>query len=94
MGLYLAAFTSIEQTEPLMKAKTTVPVVAMGGGAGGLGAKVGEMVNLVAKHVEVVCLLDYGHFLPEECPDEVARQILSVAAKFRYEAQLSKEKIT
>jgi pimeloyl-ACP methyl ester carboxylesterase len=93
MGIYRAAFTSVEQTEPLMKAKTTVPVVAMGGGRRGLGAKVGEMVKLVAEHVEVVTLPDYGHFLPEECPDEVARRILA-AAKFRSKSQLSKEKIT
>jgi pimeloyl-ACP methyl ester carboxylesterase len=94
MGIYRAAFTSIEQTESLMKANTVVPVVAMGGAAGGLGAKVGEMVRLVAEHVEVVILPDYGHFLPEECPDEVARRILAAAAKFRSESQLSKEKIT
>jgi pimeloyl-ACP methyl ester carboxylesterase len=59
-----------------MMAKMTVPVVAIGGGAGGLGA---EMVKLVAEHVEVVTLPDYGHFLPEECPDEVARRILAAA---------------
>jgi pimeloyl-ACP methyl ester carboxylesterase len=94
MGLYRAAFASIEQTEPLVKAKTTVPVVAMGGGAGGLGAKVGEMVQLVAEHVEMVILPDYGHFLREECPDEVALRIIAAAAKFRSESQLSKEKIT
>jgi hypothetical protein len=63
MGIYRAAFTSIEQTEPLMKAKTTVPVVTMGGATGGLGAKVSEMVRLVAEHVEVVVLPNYGHFL-------------------------------
>jgi pimeloyl-ACP methyl ester carboxylesterase len=37
---------------------------------------------LVAEHVEVETLPDYGHFLPEECPDEVARRILAAAAKF------------
>jgi pimeloyl-ACP methyl ester carboxylesterase len=83
MGLYRAAFTSIEQTEPLTKAKVTVPIVAMGGATGGLGAKVGEMVKLVAEHVDVVTLPDCGHFLPEECPDEVVRRILAVAASFR-----------
>jgi pimeloyl-ACP methyl ester carboxylesterase len=83
MGIYRAAFTSIEQTEPLMKAKVTVPVVAMGGAKGGLGAKVGEMVKMVAEHVDVVTLPDCGHFLPEECPDEVARRILAVAVQFR-----------
>jgi len=80
MGIYRAAFASIEQTEPLMKDKVTVPVVAMGGVQGGLGAKVGEMVKMVAEHVDVVTLPDFGHFLPEECPDEVARRILAVAA--------------
>jgi len=83
MGIYRAAFASIEQTEPLMKDKVTVPVVAMGGAKGGLGAKVGEMVKMVAEHVDVVTLPDFGHFLPEECPDEVARRILAVAAKLR-----------
>jgi len=66
-----------------MKAKVTVPVVAMGGAKGGLGAKVGDMVKLIAEHVDVVSLPDGGHFLPEECPDEVARRILAVAAKYR-----------
>ena len=93
MGIYRAAFTSIAQTEPLMKAKTTVPVVAMGGATGGLGAKVGEMVKMVAEHVEVVIVPDCGHFLPEECPDEVARRIIIVAANWRSQIQLSKEKI-
>jgi pimeloyl-ACP methyl ester carboxylesterase len=83
MGIYRAAFTSIEQTEPLMKAKLTLPVVAMGGAKGGLGAKVGEMVKMVAEHVDVVTLPDCGHFLPEECPNEVARRILAIAAKLR-----------
>jgi pimeloyl-ACP methyl ester carboxylesterase len=83
MGVYRAAFTSIAQTEPFMQAKVTVPVVAMGGAKGGLGAMVGEMVKMVAEHVDVVILPDCGHFLPEECPGEVVRQILDVAARFR-----------
>jgi pimeloyl-ACP methyl ester carboxylesterase len=79
MGVYRAAFTSIEQTEPLMNHKVTVPLIAMGGARGGLGEKVGKMVQMVAEHVEVITLPDFGHFLPEECPEEVARQILAVA---------------
>ena len=38
MGVYRAAFTSIEQTEPLAKSTVVVPVVAIGG-AKSLGAK-------------------------------------------------------
>ncbi len=83
MGIYRAAFTSIAQTEPLTKAKVSVPVVAMGGATKGLGAKVGEMMKLVAEHVEVVTLPDCGHFLPEESPDAVIKRVLAVAAKAR-----------
>jgi pimeloyl-ACP methyl ester carboxylesterase len=80
---YRAAFTSIEQTEALIKAKVTVATVAMGGSNGGLGAKVGEMVKMVAENVAVVTLPDCGHFLPEECPQAVIQQILAMIAKTR-----------
>ena len=79
MGVYRAAFTTIAQTEPLMRAKIDTPVVAMGG-EHGLGAKVGEMVGLVANRVDAMTLEGCGHFLPEECPDAVIRQILAMAA--------------
>ena len=75
MGVYRAAFASIEQTEPLAKNKVTVPVLAMGG-AKGLGTEVAEMVKLVAADVEAVTLSECGHFVPEECPDEVVRRVL------------------
>jgi pimeloyl-ACP methyl ester carboxylesterase len=78
MGIYRAAFASIEQTEPLAKNKVKVPVVAIGG-AKGLGAKVAEMVRLVAADVEAVTLSDCGHFVPEERPDEVVQRILLMA---------------
>jgi hypothetical protein len=75
-----------DERELIMSGSNTDPdgvvSVATDGGAGGLGAEVGEMVKLVAEHVEVTTLPGYGHFLPEECPDEVARRILA-AAEFR-----------
>jgi len=80
MGIYRAAFTSIEQTEPLMSSKVQVPVIAMGG-AKGLGAKVGEMVGMVAQNVDAETLPGCGHFLPEEQPDAVIKRILAMAAK-------------
>ncbi len=80
MGVYRAAFLSIEQTEPLLSAKIDVPVIAMGGGVKGLGAKVGQMVRMVAKNVKE-CMVDgCGHFLPEEAPREVADQIVAMRA--------------
>ena len=81
MGVYRAAFMSISQTEPLTRKKVGVRIVALGGGTNGLGAKVGEMVRLVAEHVEAHTLSDGGHFLPEEQPDAVIKHILSMAAK-------------
>ena len=81
MGVYRAAFTSIEQTEALTRHQVRVPVVALGGSSNGLGAKVGEMVKLVAQHVEAHTFADSGHFLPEEQPDAVVKHILAIAAK-------------
>ena len=80
MGVYRAAFTSIKQTTLLMKNKVRVPVVALGGEKG-LGAKVGDMLRLVAENVTPRVLPDSGHFLPEERPDEIVRQIYAVTGK-------------
>jgi pimeloyl-ACP methyl ester carboxylesterase len=79
LGIYRAAFTSIEQTEPLMITKVTVPVVAIGG-VKGLGDKVGEMVRLVASSVTAETLSESGHFVPEEAPDAIIRHVRAMAA--------------
>jgi pimeloyl-ACP methyl ester carboxylesterase len=82
MGVYRAAFTSIEQTEPLAGLltghKVTVPVVALGGEKG-LGDRVLTMVKMVAKDVEGGVIADCGHFLPEERPEEVVRHVKALA---------------
>jgi pimeloyl-ACP methyl ester carboxylesterase len=78
IGVYRAALKTIEQTEPLRKSKVTVPVIALGG-ANAQGAKVREMVSMVAVNVTGHVISDCGHFLPEECPEEIARQIQALA---------------
>jgi pimeloyl-ACP methyl ester carboxylesterase len=84
MGVYRAAFTSIEQTEPLARVlvghKVAVPVVALGGDKS-LGANVETNLKLVAKNVEGEVIANCGHFLPEEFPEVVIRHILAMAAK-------------
>ena len=78
MGIYRAAFASVDQTEPLMANKVIVPVVALGGEKG-LGGKVGEMVAMVAKDVQSHTLADCGHFMTEERPAFVIQHVLALA---------------
>ena len=85
MGVYRAAFTSIEQTDPLAGGllrghKVKVPVVALGGEKG-LGAKVLEMVKLVAEDVEGGVVADCGHFVPEERPDVIVSHLRALREK-------------
>ena len=80
MGIYRAAFTSIEQTEPMMANKISVSVVALGGEKG-LGAKVGEMIAMIASNVETHTLAGCGHFITEERPEFVIEHILDLSAR-------------
>lgn len=79
MGVYRAAFASMEQTGALVGRKVQVPVVALGGEKG-LGAQVGEMLKGVAKSLDSHVVQDCGHFLPEECPKEVVRHVQALSA--------------
>lgn len=77
MGVYRAAFKTIDQTEPLTKAKVQCPIVAVGGEKG-LGSSVGQGVNMVAARVDAYTYPNCGHFVPEECPNELTEQILKL----------------
>jgi pimeloyl-ACP methyl ester carboxylesterase len=80
MGIYRAAFASIEQTEKLINAKIKIPVVALGGEKG-LGGKVGEMVAMIAENVEAHTLAGCGHFMTEERPEFVIDRIVALSAR-------------
>lgn len=80
MGVYRAAFVSIEQTTPLRTMKVKVPVIALGGRKS-LAEAEGDMIRSVAASSESHVLEDGGHFLPEECPDEVVRHIEDLATR-------------
>jgi pimeloyl-ACP methyl ester carboxylesterase len=51
------------------------------GGDKGLGAKVGAMVEEVAKHVISKVIEDCGHFIPEEQPAAFVRLLQAFAAE-------------
>jgi len=72
LGVYRAAFKTIEQTTPLKHSKVQVPVLAIGG-AKALGSKVTDMVQSVAKHVTGKVIPECGHFIPEERPADFFR---------------------
>lgn len=80
LGVYRAAFATIDQTTPLTRNKVQVPVVALGG-AKGLGIKVKEMVERVAANVTGGLVDSSGHFLPEEAPQEIVRSLLNTLAQ-------------
>ncbi len=72
LGVYRAAFTTIDQTTLLKKSKVTIPILAIGGEKA-LGAKVAQMVAAVAKNVTGKVIPACGHFIPEEQPAEFMR---------------------
>lgn len=74
MGVYRAAFKTMEQTEPLKTRRIQVPVTAIGGSKS-RGDQIREMVSLVASNVTGVIIDNCGHFVPEEQPEELAKHI-------------------
>ena len=81
LGIYRAAFTTIEQTTPLKTNKVKTPILALGGEKA-LGAKVAQMVEAVAQQVTGKTLSSCGHFIPEEQPVEFVRLFQAFAAGF------------
>jgi pimeloyl-ACP methyl ester carboxylesterase len=80
LGVYRAAFTTMEQTAPLTKKKVQVPVVALGGEKA-QGLQIRKMVEMVAANVDGGSIPDCGHFVPEECPEEILRHVLAMTKK-------------
>jgi pimeloyl-ACP methyl ester carboxylesterase len=77
LGVYRAAFQTIDQTEPLADSKVSVPVIAIGGELS-RGDHVREMMETVAETVTGVVIPGCGHFVPEERPDQIAELILGL----------------
>ena len=80
LGVYRAAFKTIDQTTPLKKRKVKIPILAIGGEKA-VGAKVAEMLEAVAEDVTGGVIYNCGHFIPEEQPAEFMRLFEKFAAK-------------
>ena len=75
-GVYREIFSSIKQTEKYegMFNKISVPVLALGGDLS-LGKTVKTMLEGVAKHVHGGTVPDCGHFIQDEQPEYLLKQI-------------------
>ncbi|WP_370465623.1 alpha/beta fold hydrolase [Nissabacter sp. SGAir0207] len=75
---YRALNTSIGQNKKLSETKLTMPVMAIGGGGhGGMGQFQADQMKNYATRVEGHVLPDCGHWLPEECPQQLNPLVLS-----------------
>ncbi len=72
LGVYRAIFETQLQTEPFMRDKVRVPVLALGGDAS-FGDKTRELLTTVAGNVRGGVVAHCGHFIPEEQPAELVR---------------------
>jgi pimeloyl-ACP methyl ester carboxylesterase len=89
MGVYRAAFTTMEQTAVVKTAKVQVPVIAVGG-SNSRGDQIREMISMVAANVSGVVVPNCGHFIPEEKPQELVKQI-QASLSLKHQASLSNE---
>jgi pimeloyl-ACP methyl ester carboxylesterase len=77
LGVYRAAFTTVEQTESLARRRITTPVTAIGGEFSRGAELMESMVTRVAERVTAVCAAGAGHLVPEERPDVIVDAILA-----------------
>ena len=75
---YRALNETAKGNESLSKTKLKMPVLAIGGGGhGGMGQLQIDQLKEYAENVEGELLLKAGHWLPEECPDELNRLVVN-----------------
>lgn len=67
LGVYRAAFATIQQTSAFKQHKIEVPVLAIGGEKS-LGSRVPQMLEAIASNITGELLASCGHFVPEEQP--------------------------
>jgi pimeloyl-ACP methyl ester carboxylesterase len=74
VGLYREVFESSDQNREYAKTKLKMPVLALGGSFG-LGSRALEACEAVADNVTGIIVEKCGHFIPEERPDYLVKQL-------------------
>ncbi|MBV8884054.1 MAG: alpha/beta hydrolase, partial [Chroococcidiopsidaceae cyanobacterium CP_BM_RX_35] len=87
LGVYRAVFESIAQTEPLAQNKLKIPVLALGGDRS-LGDHVKMMLQNVALDVRGGAIEQCGHFVADERPDYLAKQLIAFFHDVQYPTAL------
>ncbi|MCC9181803.1 MULTISPECIES: alpha/beta fold hydrolase [Mycolicibacterium] len=78
LGYYRAVLEDIEQNKPLQQQQLSVPVLALGGDVGSAPDLYSRMKPL-GRDVRGGVIANSGHYIPEEQPEELARQIRDFA---------------
>ncbi|MEE4598329.1 alpha/beta hydrolase [Streptomyces sp. DSM 41524] len=78
LGYYRAVLEDIEQNTPLMQKKIDVPVLALGGEVGSAPDLYDRMQPL-GRNVRGGVIAGSGHYIPEEEPEALAREISDFA---------------
>ena len=82
-GFYRAmAQDMADNRESIAQGKLAMPVLAMGGAVSyphgrGRGPECGESLKRVADNVRALTVPDCGHFIPEEQPELLLRELLA-----------------
>ncbi len=76
LGYYRAVLEDMDQNKQLMDTKLTVPVLALGGDVGS-APDLFEKMKPLGHHVIGGVIKDCGHYIAEEQPESLAREIVS-----------------
>ncbi len=74
---YRAAFSlkGLASNQQSAQKKLTMPILAVAA-EGGVGNVLEETLRTVATDVKGILIKEFGHYLPEECPDTVATELI------------------
>lgn len=73
---YRAFSESAEQNARFAETPLSIPLLALGGAAGGVGDRITGMVSGIAEKVQGGGIEDCGHFVMEEQPEVVSRKLI------------------